>query len=415
MYQDGGEDLTALERQLLMGLNGDEAAAYAVKQVNPDVVAAYPITPQTIIVERFSEYVANGLVETEFVSVESEHSALSCCIGAAAAGARAFTATSSQGLALMWEMTYIASALRLPIVMAVANRALSAPINIHNDHSDAMGARDSGWIQIWCENSQEVYDACIEAWKMGEHPDVQLPVMVNLDGFTLSHTLENVMTLPDEEVSEFVGERRFMRVRGHLGEADFRLDPENPITMGPLDLPDFYYEHKLQQVEALKAALRAIPEVDDEYHRVSGRRYGFLHPYRLEDAELALIGLGSTMGTVMHVVDELREEGVRAGALKLRVFRPFPEEALKEAIMGIPAVGILDRAISFGAPGGPLYMEVKTTLYEEEERPILVNYIHGLGGRDTTPDLIRAIYKDLDRARARGGAEEKVIYAGVRG
>jgi pyruvate ferredoxin oxidoreductase alpha subunit len=415
MYQDGGEDLTALERQLLMGLNGDEAAAYAVKQVNPDVVAAYPITPQTIIVERFSEYVANGLVETEFVSVESEHSALSCCIGAAAAGARAFTATSSQGLALMWEMTYIASALRLPIVMAVANRALSAPINIHNDHSDAMGARDSGWIQIWCENSQEVYDACIEAWRMGEHPDVQLPVMVNLDGFTLSHTLENVMTLPDEEVSEFVGERRFMRVRGHLGEADFRLDPENPITMGPLDLPDFYYEHKLQQVEALKAALRAIPEVDDEYHRVSGRRYGFLHPYRLEDAELALIGLGSTMGTVMHVVDELREEGVRAGALKLRVFRPFPEEALKEAIMGIPAVGILDRAISFGAPGGPLYMEVKTTLYEEEERPILVNYIHGLGGRDTTPDLIRAIYKDLDRARARGGAEEKVIYAGVRG
>jgi pyruvate ferredoxin oxidoreductase alpha subunit len=414
MYQDGGEDLTALERQLLMGLNGDEAAAYAVKQVNPDVVAAYPITPQTIIVERFSEYVANGLVETEFVSVESEHSALSCCIGAAAAGARAFTATSSQGLALMWEMTYIASALRLPIVMAVANRALSAPINIHNDHSDAMGARDSGWIQIWCENSQEVYDACIEAWRMGEHPDVQLPVMVNLDGFTLSHTLENVMTLPDEEVGEFVGERRFMRVRGHLGEADFRLDPENPITMGPLDLPDFYYEHKLQQVEALKAALRAIPEVDDEYHRVSGRRYGFLHPYRLEDAELALIGLGSTMGTVMHVVDELREEGVRAGALKLRVFRPFPEEALKEAIMGIPAVGILDRAISFGAPGGPLYMEVKTTLYEEEERPILVNYIHGLGGRDTTPDLIRAIYKDLDRARARGGAEEKVIYAGVR-
>ena len=407
--------MTALERQLLMGLNGDEAAAYAVKQVNPDVVAAYPITPQTIIVERFSEYVANGLVETEFVSVESEHSALSCCIGAAAAGARAFTATSSQGLALMWEMTYIASALRLPIVMAVANRALSAPINIHNDHSDAMGARDSGWIQIWCENSQEVYDACIEAWRMGEHPDVQLPVMVNLDGFTLSHTLENVMTLPDEEVSEFVGERRFMRVRGHLGEADFRLDPENPITMGPLDLPDFYYEHKLQQVEALKAALRAIPEVDDEYHRVSGRRYGFLHPYRLEDAELALIGLGSTMGTVMHVVDELREEGVRAGALKLRVFRPFPEEALKEAIMGIPAVGILDRAISFGAPGGPLYMEVKTTLYEEEERPILVNYIHGLGGRDTTPDLIRAIYKDLDRARARGGAEEKVIYAGVRG
>lgn len=407
--------MKAKEEEILMGLNGDEAAAYAVKQVNPDVVAAYPITPQTIIVERFSEYVADGLVDTEFIPVESEHSALSCCVGAAAAGGRAFTATAANGLALMWEITYIASALRLPIVMAVANRALSAPINIHNDHSDAMGARDSGWIQIWCENSQEVYDACIEAWRIGEHREVQLPVMVNLDGFTLSHTLENVLTLPDEVVQEFVGEREFIRVRGHMGEAEFRLDPERPITIGPLDLPDFYYEHKLQQVEALKAALRAIPEVDREYSKVSGREYGLIHPYRLEDAELALIGLGSTMGTVMHVVDELRGEGLKAGALKLRVFRPFPEEDLKEAIGGIPAVGVLDRAISFGAPGGPLYEEVKTALYEEGERPIVVNYIHGLGGRDTPPDLIRSIYRNLDRARAMGRAERKVVYAGVRG
>lgn len=404
------------EKQILMGLNGDEAAAYAVKQVNPDVVAAYPITPQTIIVERFSEYVADGLVDTEFISVESEHSALSCCVGAAAAGGRAFTATAANGLALMWEITYIASALRLPIVMAVANRALSAPINIHNDHSDAMGVRDSGWIQIWCENSQEVYDACIEAWRIGEHPDVQLPVMVNLDGFTLSHTLENVLTLPDEVVQMFVGERNFIRVRGHMGEAEFRLDPERPLTIGPLDLPDFYYEHKLHQVEALKAALKAIPTVDEEYWKVSGRKYELIHPYRLEDVEIALIGLGSTMGTVMHVVDELREEGVKAGALKLRIFRPFPEEALKEALRDIPAIGVLDRAISFGAPGGPLYEEVKTILYEEEDdRPLVVNYIHGLGGRDTPPDLIRSIYKNLDQARVRGRAEEKVVYAGVRG
>ena len=403
------------EKQILMGLNGDEAAAYAVKQVNPDVVAAYPITPQTIIVERFSEYVADGLVDTEFISVESEHSALSCCVGAAAAGGRAFTATAANGLALMWEITYIASALRLPIVMAVANRALSAPINIHNDHSDAMGARDSGWIQIWCENSQEVYDACIEAWRIGEHPEVQLPVMVNLDGFTLSHTLENVLTLPDEVVQEFVGERNFIRVKGHMGETEFRLDPERPLTIGPLDLPDFYYEHKLQQVEALKAALKAIPIVDEEYSEISGRKYELIHPYRLEDAEIALIGLGSTMGTVMHVVDELREEGMKAGALKLRIFRPFPEEALKEVLRGVPAIGVLDRAISFGAPGGPLYMEVKTILYEEDVRPIVVNYIHGLGGRDTPPDLIRSIYKNLDQARVTGRAEEKVVYAGVRG
>ncbi len=406
--------MMGLEKQILMGLNGDEAAAYAVKQVNPDVVAAYPITPQTIIVERFSEYVADGLVDTEFVSVESEHSALSCCVGAAAAGARAFTATAANGLALMWEITYIASGLRLPIVMAVANRALSAPINIHNDHSDAMGARDSGWIQIWCENSQEVYDACIEAWRIGEHPEVQLPVMVNLDGFTLSHTLENVMTLPDETVRSFVGERGFIRVKGHMGEAEFRLDPESPLTIGPLDLPDFYYEHKLQQVEAMEGALKAIPQVDEEYWKVSGRRYGLLQPYRLDDAELALIGLGSTMGTVMHVADELRDEGVKAGALKLRIFRPFPEEALRDVIGGVPAIGVLDRAISFGAPGGPLYQEVKAALYEEDERPLVANYIHGLGGRDTPPDLIRSIYKSLDRARSRGKVEEKVVYAGVR-
>jgi pyruvate ferredoxin oxidoreductase alpha subunit len=237
-----------------MGINGDEASAYATKQVNPDVVAAYPITPQTIIVERFSEYVADGEVDTEFVAVESEHSALSSCVGAAAAGARAFTATAANGLALMWEITYIASSLRLPIVMAIANRALSGPINIHNDHSDSMGARDSGWIQIYCENSQEVYDASIAAWRIAEHSKVQLPIMVCLDGFTLSHTMENVYTLPDEMVKEFVGEREFISVKGHAGETEFRLNPEVPLSMGPLDLQDYYFEHKLQQVDAMKQA-----------------------------------------------------------------------------------------------------------------------------------------------------------------
>ncbi|MGD2200299.1 MAG: transketolase C-terminal domain-containing protein [Candidatus Bathyarchaeota archaeon] len=397
-----------------MGINGDEAVAYSQKQVDPDVVAAYPITPQTIIVERFSEYVADGEVSTEFVAVESEHSALSSCIGASAAGARAFTATAANGLALMWEMTYIASSMRLPIVMAIANRALSGPINIHNDHSDSMGARDSGWIQIYCENSQEVYDACIEAWRIAEHPDVLLPVMVCLDGFTLSHTMENVQTLTDNSVKDFIGERGFITVKGHTGEAELRLDPESPLTFGPLDLQDYYFEHKLQQIDAMKHALRVIPEVDAEYAKLSGRNYDFLHPYKMEDAEVALIGLGSTMGTVKYTVDQLREEGIKVGLIKMRVFRPFPIEELKKTLKDLPVLGVLDKAASFGAPGGPLYEEIKTILYDEPGRPLVVDYIHGLGGRDTSPQMIRSIYESLLEIKEKGKVTEPVNYVGVR-
>lgn len=414
MHEDGEKSLIVTDERLMIGLNGDEAVAYAIKQVEPDVVAAYPITPQTIIVERFSEYVANGLVKTEFVSVESEHSALSSCIGAEAAGARAFTATAANGLALMWEMTFIASSLRLPIVMAVANRALSGPINIHNDHSDAMGARDSGWIQIWCENSQEVYDACIEAWRIGEHPNVQLPVMINLDGFTLSHTMENVFTLPDDVVKNFVGDRRFIKVKGHLGESELRLDPGTPITMGPFDLQDFYFEHKLQQVEAMRRALEAIPEVDAEYEALSGRGYRLIHPYMVDDAELVIVGLGSTMGTASYVVEKLREKGVKAGLVKIRVFRPFPKEELVKTLRSIPAVGVLDRAISFGAPNGPLCEEVKTAFYEEKDRPIIANFIHGLGGRDTSPSMIEGIFHKLMKIKSRGRVDQLIDYVGVR-
>lgn len=403
-----------MKKQILMGMNGDEASAYSAKQVNPDVVAAYPITPQTIIVERFSEYVADGEVDTEFVAVESEHSALSSCIGAAAAGARAFTATAANGLALMWEMTYIASSLRLPIVMAIANRALSGPINIHNDHSDSMGARDCGWIQIYCENSQEVYDAGIAAWRIGEHPNVQLPVMVCLDGFTLSHTMENVLTLPDDVVKDFVGERRFIRVEGHMGETELRLNPDAPLTMGPLDLQDYYFEHKMQQIEAMEQALKAIPEVDAEYAKISGRSYGFLHPYRMEDAEVAVLGLGSTMGTVRYVVDELRSEGVKAGLIKMRVFRPFPAEELVKTVGDVPVLGVLDKAASFGAPGGPLYEEVKSVFYDEAEKPFIADFIHGLGGRDTSPSMIRGIYENLTEIREKGEVPEKVSFVGVR-
>jgi pyruvate ferredoxin oxidoreductase alpha subunit len=403
-----------MTKQVLMGMNGDEASAYATKQVNPDVVAAYPITPQTIIVERVSEYVADGEVDTEFVAVESEHSALSSCVGASAAGARAFTATAANGLALMWEITYIASSLRLPIIMAVANRALSGPINIHNDHSDSMGARDSGWIQIYCENSQEVYDASLEAWRIAEHPDVQLPVMVCLDGFALSHTMENVMTLPDDVVKEYVGEREFIKVKGHAGEAELRLNPDLPLSMGPLDLQDYYFEHKLQQVDAMEQALKVIPQVDAEYAKISGRDYGLLESYWMEDAEVALLGLGSTMGTVKHVVDQLRAEGVKAGALKMRVFRPFPIEALAKAVSGVSVLGVLDKAASFGAPGGPLYEEVNTVFYNRAEKPLIKDFIHGLGGRDTSPTQIREMYENLLEIHGKGKVDEKVTFVGVR-
>ena len=406
--------MNVMSNQILMGLNGNEAAAYATKQVNPDVVSAYPITPQTIIVERYSEYVANGLVDTEFVSVESEHSALSSCIGASAAGARAFTATAANGLALMWEMTYIASGLRLPIVMAVANRALSGPINIHNDHSDAMGARDSGWIQLWCENSQEVYDACLEAWRIAEHPEVMLPVMVCLDGFTLSHTMENVMTLPDDVARDFVGERKFIKVKGHMGESELRLEPETPISMGPFDLQDFYFEHKLQQVDAMRSSIKAIPEIDAEYAKISERNYGLVHPYMVDDAELAIVGLGSTMGTVMYLVDRLRAEGVKAGLVKIRSFRPFPASELVDTLRNVPVVGVLDRALSIGAPGGPLYEDVRAAFYESSERPLIADYAYGLGGRDASLELIGDVFKSLQKARSRGSFDEEVNYMGVR-
>ncbi|MFH1178877.1 MAG: transketolase C-terminal domain-containing protein [Candidatus Bathyarchaeota archaeon] len=404
-----------MAKQKLMGLNGDEAVAYATKQVNPDVVAAYPITPQTIIVERYSEYVADGLVDSEFVAVESEHSAMSCSVGASAAGARAFTATAANGLALMWEIVYIASSLRLPIVMALANRALSGPINIHNDHSDGMGARDSGWIQIYCENAQEVYDTSITAWRIAEHLKIQLPIMVCLDGFTLSHTMENVMTLPDEVVKEFVGERPFIEVEGHLGKGELRLNPDMPITMGPLDLQDFYFEHKMHQVEALNEALEYIVDIEKEWANISGRKYDYVEPYMMDDAEVALIGMGSMVGTIRYVVDELRSEGVKAGMVKLRLFRPFPAEAIKKAIGKVPVMGVMEKCISFGAPASPLMEEIMTAYYHDKAKPMIANYVVGLGGKDVSPDMIREAYASLLNIKKTGKVEKSMSYIGVRG
>lgn len=403
-----------IAKQKMTGLNGDEASAFATKQVDPDVVAAYPITPQTIIVEKYSEYVADGLVGSEFVAVESEHSALSACVGASAAGARAFTATAANGLALMWEILYVAAGLRQPIVMAVANRCLGGPINIHNDHSDAMGARDAGWVQLFCENNQEVYDTSVEAWRIAEHPDVQLPVMVNFDGFTISHTMENVYILDDVDVKKFVGKRVYMKTEGPRGEVEFRLDPETPITIGPLDLQDFYFEHKVQQMEAMKGALKAINSVDKEFEKVTGRKLEFVYPYKMEDAEVAVVGMGSMMGTIREVVDELRAEGVKAGLVKLRLFRPFPVEELKKAIGNVPALGVMEKAYSIGGPGAPLYEEIKTTLYDSPKRPLIADYINGLGGKDTSPEMIRGVFKSLQKIKENGTVDEPVSYVGVR-
>ncbi|RSN71459.1 MAG: pyruvate ferredoxin oxidoreductase [Thermoproteota archaeon] len=392
-----------------MGLNGDEAVAWAVKQSNVDFVSAYPITPQTIIVERISEFVNNGEADLEFVAVESEHSALSACIGAAAAGARAFTATAANGLQLMHEVLYIAASLRLPIVMAVANRAPSGPINIHCDHNDSMGQRDSGWIQIYSEDAQEVYDNTIQAFRIAEHRDVLLPVMVMMDGFLITHTMQNIYVLPDDVVSNFVGTRKVEKIvlpRIYGEKEVYRmLNPKYPITFGPLDLYDYYIEHKMQQIEAMRNAKKVIMDVHEEYAEISGRRYGdgLLDPYRADDADYLLVGIGSTMGTARYVVDELRNEGHKVGIVRIRTFRPFPADEFRKILSGKDMVGILDRGISFGS-FGQVYLDLAAALYKRPDAPPLIDFVYGLGGRDMSPKLLKSIFMELIE-----GKEEPVL------
>ncbi len=409
--------MKSVVKQEFQGLNGDEAVALAAKQSDIDVVAAYPITPQTIIVEKFSEYVANGEVNTEFVCTESEHSAMAACLAASATGARAFTASASAGLALMHEMLFVTSGCRAPVVMAVANRALSAPLNIHGDHSDAIAERDSGWIQIYAENAQEVYDSVFQAFRIGEHLDVQLPVMVGLDGFTLSHTLENVQVLADDVVKRFVGTRQLPTVLTHEGKSvPYKLDPANPMTMGPVALPNYYFEFKRQQEEAMRKALVVIKQIHDECAELTGRSYGdgLLDPYKLEDAEVAIVCLGSTGGTVKTVVDELRTEGVKAGLLRIRTFRPFPAKGIVNALGKVKAVAVMDKSMSFGGNGGAVFHEVRHALYDGQTHPYIVDYVYGLGGRDTSPSQIRKIFEDLQRILQAKHVDELVKYVGLR-
>lgn len=409
--------MKSIVKQEIQGLNGDEAVALAVKQSDVDVVAAYPITPQTIIVEKLSEYVANGEVEMEYVCTESEHSAMAACLAASATGARVFTASASAGLALMHEMLFVTSGCRAPVVMAVANRALSAPLNIHGDHSDAMAERDSGWIQIYAENAQEVYDSIIQAFRIAEHLDVQLPVMVGLDGFIVSHTLENVKVLEDETVKGFVKTRQFPVVLTHDGKTvPFKLDPDTPMTMGPVALQNYYFEFKRQQEEAMKNALGAIQKIHKEYSQLTGRSYGdgLLERYKLEDAEIAVVCLGSTAGTVKAVVDELRTAGIKAGLLRIRTYRPMPIKEIADALAGAKAVAVMDRSMSFGGNGGAVFHEVRHALYDLPAHPHAVNYIYGLGGRDTSPTQIRKIFEDLRQIVQSKQPGDLVRYVGLR-
>lgn len=386
-------------------LSGNEAVATAMKQINPDVVAAFPITPSTEVPQYFSTYVANGEVDTEFVAVESEHSAMSACIGAAAAGARVMTATSANGMGLMWEMLYIASADKLPIVMPLINRAMSGPLNIHNDHSDAMGARDSGWLQLFSEDNQEAYDNTIMAVRIGEHKDVRLPVMVCLDGFIISHSVENIELLETEKVREFVGEPVV---------PFYLLDSENPVAMGPLDLPAHFFEHKREQAQSMFNAKGVIAQVFAEFEKLSGRKYSYFEEYQLEDAEVAIVLLGSTAGTAKTVVDALRAQGVKAGLLKIRVFRPFPAAEIAEALKHLKAVAVMDKAESFSAAGGPVFMDVRSALYDLEARPKITSYVYGLGGRDVRTTDIEKVYNELKEVAAAGVVTSPYNYLGVK-
>lgn len=386
-------------------LSGNEAVAYAMKQINPDVMGAFPITPSTEIPQYFAQYVADGVVDTEYVTVESEHSSMSTCIGAQAAGGRAVTATSSCGLALMFELLYVASSSRLPVTLACVNRALTGPININNDHSDSMGARDAGWIQIYAETNQEAYDNFLQAMPIGEHPDVRLPVMICQDGFITSHGVENIELLEDEIVKDFVGEYQ---------PENYLLKHENPLAVGPYDVTNYYMEHKIQQAEAMKAAKPVILKIAEAFEKVSGRKYGFFESYCMEDAETALVLIGSSAGTARAAVDKLRAQGKKVGMVKLRVFRPFPMEELAAALAGCKVIAVMDKAESFSAAGGPLFAETRSALYDLDTRPKAINYVYGLGGRDFTVDTAETVFAALDEIVATGKTGEVYRHIGQR-
>ncbi len=382
----------------VVALEGDYAIAEALRQINPDVMAAYPITPQTEIVQKFSEFYAEGVVDTEFVPVESEHAALSTCVGASAAGARAMTATCGAGLALMWEILWCASGLRLPIVMAVVNRSLSAPLNILTDQTDEMATRDAGWVQLYAESHQEAYDNIIQAVRIAEHPDVMLPTMCGMAGFVLGHALGQLELLPDEAVRKFV----------HIYHPHYSLlDTDCPVTFGAFDHWDYFFPHKRQQWEGLNNALRVIPEIGEEFGRLTGRYYGLVEPYMLDDAEVAIVIIGSAAGATRVAIDEMRAEGIKVGMLKVRCYRPFPADAIAEALQGRKAVAVLDRTSCMGGEGSPLFTEICSALYNRNIAMKIISYTYGLGGYDTIPEEFCQVYRNLLQI-AQGGKIEPI-------
>jgi len=387
----------------LIGMEGSLAIAEAVRLADADVVAAYPITPQTHIVERLAEMVANGELDAEYIPVESEHSAMSACLGSSAAGARTFTATAGQGLELMHEVVYVASSMRLPIVMSVANRALSAPLSVWGDHSDAMAVRDTAWIQVFAENGQQAHDLVVCAFRIAEDPRVLFPVMVHLDGFHLSHVVEPFVMLEKEQVDAFLPKYRH----------PFALDPGNPVTMGAFGPPAVYTETKKSQDVAFNATRPVILEAWKKFGEMTGRHYRPVEPYRVEDADTLLLTMGSFSETAMVAIDEMRDKGDSVGLLRLRLWRPFPFDELLQALKGVKTLIVLDRCISFGGPPGPVCSEIKAALYAQSDRPRIVGFIGGLGGRDiAVQEFIYIVNRGMELAQA--GREEVTEIIGVR-
>jgi len=386
-------------------MSGNEAVANALRQINPDVFPMFPITPSTEIPQYFANYVSNGLVDTEFITVESEHSSMSAAIGASAAGARALTATSSAGLAFMWEVLGVAASHRVPVVLAAVCRALTGPLNINCDHSDTMGARDLGWIQLYAETNQEAYDNMVMAYRIAEHKDVMLPIMICQDGFITSHAVMNMELLDDDVVKNFVGEYE---------PEDYLLNPNETYAVGPYAITDYYMESRKAQAHAMENAKQVIKDIAEEFEKISGRKYGLIEEYRMEDAEYAVVIIGSAAGTTKEAIDHMRENGEKVGLIKVRSFRPFPGEEIAASLKKCKAVAIMDRSESFSTNGGPLGAETMQAMYTARCTALTIDIMYGIGGRDVTVDDMINVYDTLKDIAATGETGDVYRYMGLR-
>lgn len=386
-------------------MSGNEAVANALRQINPDVFPMFPITPSTEIPQYFANYVSNGLVDTEFITVESEHSSMSAAIGASAAGARALTATSSAGLAFMWEVLGVAASHRVPVVLAAVCRALTGPLNINCDHSDTMGARDSGWIQLYAETNQEAYDNMVMAYRIAEHKDVMLPIMICQDGFITSHAVMNMELLDDDVVKNFVGEYE---------PENYLLNPNETYAVGPYAITDYYMESRKAQAHAMENAKQVIKDIAEEFEKISGRKYSLIEEYRMEDAEYAVVIIGSAAGTTKEAIDHMRENGEKVGLIKVRSFRPFPGEEIAASLKKCKAVAIMDRSESFSTNGGPLGAETMQAMYTARCTALTIDIMYGIGGRDVTVDDMINVYDTLKDIAATGETGDVYRYMGLR-